>query len=127
MNRVPGRRTSGGGYAAADPQAPRRLRARPSGLKGRCAIAAATGLRPALDPEDLCGPWAAQDAGQASKAGLPRHRPRGAAPSPRLRLTPACGHATLKPPATARKNYPVAGHTDHGETEPPRNPGRSRS
>jgi len=74
VNTVPGRRTSGGGYAAADPQAPRRLRARPSGLKGRYAIAAATGLRPALDPGDLCGPWTAKGTGQARPPAPPPTR-----------------------------------------------------
>jgi hypothetical protein len=53
------------------PQAPRRLRGRPSGLKGRCAIAGATGLRPALDPGDLCGPWTAEGAGQATEQPAP--------------------------------------------------------
>ena len=56
------------------PQAPRRLRGRPSGLKGRCAIAGATGLRPALDPGGLCGPWTAEGAGQATQPAPPHSR-----------------------------------------------------
>ena len=71
----------GDGFADAVLPADRRarLRGRPSGLKGRCAVAAATGLRPALDPGGLCGPWASQGR-RACPQGLPWPRPRGAAP-----------------------------------------------
>lgn len=49
---------SGGGYAATVHIRPRRgrLRGRPSRLKGRCAIAPATGLRPTLDPGASAAP-----------------------------------------------------------------------
>jgi hypothetical protein len=53
-----------GGFAAAVWSVPRRLRGRPSGLKGaahRCATAA-------LDPKSLCGPWAGDSAGRPRPA-----------------------------------------------------------
>jgi len=57
--------------------ASRRLRGRPSGLKGRCAIADATGPRPALDPGASAAPVHAT--ARAGPAALPEAM-RGAQP-----------------------------------------------
>jgi hypothetical protein len=67
---------SGGGCAATVHIRPRRarLRGRPSGLKGRSAIATATGLRPALDPGASAAPSHA--AAQAGPAALPARAAR---------------------------------------------------
>ena len=53
-----------------------RLRARPSGLKGRCRDRYATGRRPALDPGASTAPHQAEPKGQAKAC-------------PRLRATQA--------------------------------------
>jgi hypothetical protein len=57
-----------------------RLRARPSGLKGRCRDRRATGLRPALNPgasTALNAPWHGQTQGAARRArGADPKQPR---------------------------------------------------
>ena len=76
------------------PSAPS-LRGRPSAVKGACGVAAATGLRPALDPGDLCGPSRAATTGQATACPRhPRRHPPGhRTPPARNRQTPPSGRA----------------------------------
>jgi hypothetical protein len=66
---------NGGGYAATVHIGPRRarLRGHPSGFKGRCAIADATGPRPALDPGASAAP-PAQRHGQDQRPCPPNQR-----------------------------------------------------
>ena len=77
MNRV---------QAASPPLSPldrrrARLRARPSGLKGRCRDRCTTGLRPALDPGASTAPHHA--AARAAAGQLPARR---AAPSTKTKI-----------------------------------------
>jgi hypothetical protein len=68
---------------AQSPLGPRRatLRARPSGLKGRCRDRCATDLRPALDPGASTAPHRA--AARAAAGQLPASR---AAPSTNIKI-----------------------------------------
>jgi hypothetical protein len=88
------------GRGALSPLARRRatLRARPSGLKGRCRDRCATDLRPALDPAASTAPHRA--ATRAAAGQLPARR---AAPSAKIKsLQPGLyGYRGLPPVGSA--------------------------
>ena len=78
-----------------------RLRARPSGLKGRCRDRCATGPRPALDPGASTGPYHAAVTGR--RTALPAQRAAQTPPTKIKSLQPSLyGFRGLPPDPTAR-------------------------